>query len=152
MTHGMLDRVRGRVAPWTMPWDLQEEFNRMWNDFGGLTNWPQTPAYAPTMDVRETQEAFIVEADVPGMKKEDVQIEVADNVVTVKGERRSEREENQKDYHVSERTFGSFRRSVAIPGGFAGDKVAAKFENGVLTITLPKQEEKKSRKIEVRAE
>jgi HSP20 family protein len=148
----MLERFRGRVAPWTMPWDLQDEFNRMWEDFGQLTGRNETSAYAPSMDVRETPEAFIVEADVPGMKKDDVQIELADNVVTVKGERRSERERTDKDYHITERHFGSFRRSVAIPGGFDGEKVNAKFENGVLTITLPKQEEKKPRKIEVKAE
>ena len=151
MTSRMLDRIRGTVAPWTMPWDLQEEFNRVWPELSGGFGLGSGD-YAPSMDVRETPEAFVIEADIPGMDKKDVQIEVSDNVVTVKGERRSEREQNDKDYHLTERRFGSFRRSVAIPGGFTNENVSAKFENGVLTITLPKQEEKKPRKIDVRVD
>lgn len=150
MSSRMLDRIRGNVAPWMMPWDLQDEFNRAWPELGRFLGGDDS--YAPSMDVRETPDAFIVEADIPGMNKEDVTIEVSDNVVTVKGERRSDREEKKDNYHFTERRFGSFRRSVAIPGGFSNDKVSAKFENGVLTITLPKQEEKKPRKIDVRVD
>lgn len=151
MTSRMLDRFRGTVAPWMMPWDMQEEFNRAWPELNGGHGWGEGE-YAPSMDVRETPEAFVIEADIPGMDKKDVQIEVNDNVVTVKGERHSERDQNDKDYHFTERRFGSFRRSVAIPGGFVNENVSAKFENGVLTITLPKQEEKKPRKIDVRVD
>lgn len=145
---GMLERTRNRFAPW----NLQDEFNRVWQEFNGPVGWQEQSAWAPAIDVRETADAFIIEADVPGLKKEEVQLEVADNVVTVKGERWSQREENKKDYHLAERQVGSFRRSVAIPGGFQHDKVGAKFENGVLTVTLPKPEEKKPRKIEVRVD
>ncbi len=145
---GMLERARHRVAPWS----LQDEFNRMWQEVNGPLSWADQSAWSPAMDVRETPEAFIIEADVPGLKKDEVQIEVADNVITVKGERWGQREENKKDYHLAERQVGSFRRSVAIPGGFQHDKVGAKFENGVLTVTLPKLEEKKPRKIEVKVD
>lgn len=149
---GMLRKRQSQVAPWGSPWNFEDEFNRMWQMLNGPVQWADQAPSAPAIDVRETAEAFIVEADVPGMKKDEVQIEVADNVLTVKGERWGQREENKKDYHVAERQVGSFRRSVAIPGGFQHDKVNATFENGVLTITLPKHEEKKPRKIEVRAE
>jgi len=145
---GMMQGRRNRLAPW----NLQDEVNRAWQDFNSPLAWPDQAAWAPAMDVRETPEAFIIEADVPGLKKEEVQIEVADNVISVKGERWGQRDENKKDYHVAERQVGSFRRSVAIPGGFQHDKVAARFENGVLTVTLPKLEEKKPRKIEVRVD
>ena len=142
---GMLLHTRGPVS-------FQDEFNRLFNGFGGALSWPDRKGWAPAMDVRETPEAYIVEADIPGMKKEEVQIEVADNVVTIKGERWGQREEDKENYHISERRVGSFRRSVAVPGGFQHDKVAAKFENGVLTVTLPKPEEKKPRKVEVRVD
>jgi HSP20 family protein len=94
------------------------------------TQWADQAPSMPAIDVHETPEAFIVEADVPGMKKDEVQIEVADNVLTVKGERWGQLVENKKDYHVDERQVGSFRLSVAIPGGFQLDKVNATFENG----------------------
>ncbi len=149
---GSLIRNRSRVAPWALPWGMPEEFNQLWQEFNGPLGWIEQSSASPAMDVRETPEAFIIEADVPGMKKEEVHIEVADNVVTLKGERWGQREENKKDYHLAERQVGSFRRSVAIPGGFEAGKVSAKFEHGVLTITLPKPEEKKPRKIEVRVE
>ena len=145
---GFLSRHRSNVAPW----GLADEFNQLWQEFNRPLGWIEQSAGSPAMDVRETPEAFVIEADVPGMKKEEVQIEVADNVVTLKGERWGQREENKKDYHLAERQIGSFRRSVAIPGGFDVGKVAAKFDNGVLTITLPKQEEKKPRRIEVRVD
>lgn len=148
----MLIRNRGKVSPWALQWGLPEDFNQLWQEFNGPLGWTEQAAGSPAMDVRETPEAFIIEADVPGAKKDEVQIEVADNVVTVKGERWSQREEEKKSYHLAERQVGSFRRSVAIPGGFDAGKVAAKFENGVLTITLPKPEEKKPRKIEVRVD
>lgn len=148
----LTSRHRNNVSEWPAPWGLPDEFNRMWQEMNRPFGWIEQSNANPAMDVRETPEAFIIEADVPGMKKEEVQIEVQDNVVSLKGERWSQREENKKDYHLAERQVGSFRRSVAIPGGFDAAKVAAKFENGVLTITLPKQEEKKPRRIEVKVD
>lgn len=149
---GMLDRNRGKAYPWPAPWSLQNEVNRMFEGFGAPFAWGEANAYAPAMDVRESDDAFVVEADVPGMKKEDVQIEVADNVLTIKGERKDEQEESRRNFHRVERQFGSFLRSVSVPGGFDASRVSAKFENGVLTVTLPKPEERKPRRIEVKAE
>ncbi len=147
---GMLTRYRNRTNEWPGLINMEDEINRMFEQFGKPFGWVDQGRYAPAMDVRETDDAYIVEADVPGMKKEDVHIEVADNVLTIKGERKDEKEEKDKNYHRIERSFGSFARSVALPAGFDGNKVTAKFENGVLTVTLPKPDERKPRRVEVK--
>ena len=142
-------RRRGDLRHWDVPWDLQHELDRFFNGFGeDIGYFPKQ--FTPATDVMETDDAFIVEADIPGMKKEDVHIEVADNVLTIKGERKSEHEEKRKDYHRVERRHGSFRRTVSIPGGIKRDDVEAKFEDGVLTVTLPKLDEAKPRRIDVK--
>jgi HSP20 family protein len=147
----MLNRYRGKSNPWPVSWNVQDEINRMFEDIGNPFGWVEQGRVAPAMDVRETEDAYVIEADVPGLKKDDVHIEVADNVLTIKGERTEEQRENRKDYHRVERQFGSFVRSVSIPGGFDAGRVSARFENGVLTVTLPKPEERKPRRIEVKA-
>ncbi len=131
-------------------WDLQDEFNRFFEDFG-LGSAVAQEDFSPAMDIRETDEAYIVEADVPGIKREDVKIEINDDVLTIKGERKVEQEENKKDYRRIERQYGSFRRSVSIPDGIQHDAVEAKFVDGVLRVTLPKREDTKPRRIEVKA-
>lgn len=142
-------RPQGGLRPWRAPWDLQDEFTRFFEGFGdglGVVEEDFTLA----IDVRETDDAYVVEADVPGMKKEDVSIEVNDDVLTIKGERKSEHEETRKDYYRIERQSGSFRRCITIPGGFKADAVDAKFEEGVLRVTLPKPDDAKPRRIEVK--
>jgi HSP20 family protein len=147
---GFLTR-RNQTSDWPAVWNMEDEINRMFEQFGKPFGWVADQGrYAPAMDVRETDEAYIVEADVPGMKKDDVHIEVADNVLTIKGERKDEKEEKDKNYHRVERLFGSFARSVALPAGIDAGKVSAKFDNGVLTVTLPKPEERKPRRVEVK--
>lgn len=143
-------RSRGGLRPWRAPWGLEEEFSRFFEDFGNGQGFIEE-GFTPAIDIRETDDAYIVEADVPGMKKEDVHIEVNDDVLTIKGERKSEHEEKRKDYHRIERQSGSFRRTITIPGGFKYDAVDAKFEDGVLRVTLPKHEDAKPRRIEVKA-
>ena len=148
---GILTR-RNRTNDWPTMWNVEDEFNRMFEQFGKPFGWMEQSRYAPAMDVRETDDAYIVEADVPGLNKEDVHIEVADNVLTIKGERKDEKEEKDKNYHRIERMFGSFARSVALPAGFDASRVSAKFDNGVLTVSLPKPEERKPRRIEVKVD
>ncbi len=143
-------RPRGGLRPWRPGWDLQDEFSRFFDDFGNGRGFVEED-FTPPIDIRETDDAYIVEADVPGMKKEDVHIEVNDDVLTIKGERKSEHEEKRDDYHRIERQHGSFRRTVTIPGGFQYDAVKAKFKDGVLRVTLPKREDAKPRRIEVKA-
>ncbi len=149
---GFLTR-RNQTNDWPAMWNMEDEINRMFEQFGKPFSWAADQGrYAPAMDVRETEDAYVVEADVPGMNKDDVHIEVADNVLTIKGERKDEKEEKDKNFHRIERSFGSFARSVALPAGIDPGKVSAKFDNGVLTVTLPKPEDRKPRRIEVKVD
>jgi len=141
-------RNRGELSPWSALRDLEEQFNRV---FGGTRNdldWFEG-AWAPAVDVSETDDAYAIDVDLPGMKKDDIELVVVDNVVTLKGERKNEHESKSDGYHRFERRYGSFQRSFEIPGGFEADKVKAEFENGVLHVTLPKREEAKPKQITV---
>jgi HSP20 family protein len=108
---------------------------------------------APHVDVSETDKGYEISAELPGMDEKDINVEVKDDVLTVSGEKKEESEKEAKDYHVSERRFGSFRRSFRLPSGVNQDKLSADFKKGVLKIALPKSAEsqKKSRKIDVKA-
>lgn len=145
----LMKRHRGGLRPWAAPWDFHEEFSRMFDDFGGgLQRFEE--GFSPAIDIRETDDSYIVEVDTPGMKKDEVEIEVADDLLTIKGERKSEHEEERENYHRVERQSGSFRRTISIPGGYNRDTVEAKYEDGVLRITLPKLEESRPRKVKVK--
>lgn len=149
---GALSRFRHRGNEWPAVFNFEDEFGRLFEQFGKPLGWTEQGRFAPAMDVHETEDAYVVEADVPGLQKDEIHIEVADNVLTIKGERKDEKEQKEKNYHRVERSFGSFARSVALPNGFDGGKVAAKFENGVLTVTLPKHEARKPRRVEVKVD
>ena len=106
-------------------------------------------AWAPALDVRETDDAFVVEADVPGMDKDGIDITVLDNVVTVKGERKRNEEVNEDSYRRVERVYGTFQRSLSLPTPIEAENVKAGFKDGVLEITLPKHERAKPKQITV---
>ena len=131
------------LRPWLFSDDFESAIDR-W--MGGNT---AKSSFVPAVDVQETDEAYIVEADIPGMKKEDIQIEILEDTVTIQGSRNSENEEKKENYHRIERSSGSFKRSFRIPGGFQHDRVKATFTDGVLNLTLPKVEEQKAKQIEV---
>ena len=111
-----------------------------------------TTDITPRMDVVETDEAFEVTAELPGMTEKDIDVSVADGAVTIRGEKKTEREEKKGDVHLSERSFGTFTRSFGMPENINEDGISAQFDNGVLTLTLPKTEKSKPRakKIEVK--
>ena len=142
-------RDRGDLSPWAPLRDIEGQFNRL---FGELARDYDLfdRGWAPAVDVKENEQEYTLEADLPGMKKEEIDITVVDNVVTLKGERKHESETKEKDYHRVERRYGSFERTFEIPGGFDADKIAAHFDNGVLRVTLPKREESKPKQIEVK--
>lgn len=151
-------RNRARLTPWDAFADMDAEFNRMFRGFGSRESsressreCSQERQWLPAMDVSETDDAYIVEADVPGISKEDIAIEVVGNVVTIKGERKHEAGEEEKGYRRVERNYGSFERSFKVPDGFNAEAIEAKFENGVLSVTLPKREETKPRAIKITA-
>ena len=95
----------------------------------------------PAVDITETDKTFRIVAELPGMKKENVEISVAQGLLTIKGEKKGEREEKDKGYYLSERRFGTFQRAFQLPSQADSDRIEASFENGVLTITVPKTAE-----------
>lgn len=126
--------------------DLIASFSREWD--GG--NWLSAD-FHPTLDVSETDEAIQIKVDLPGIKPEEVDVEVRNNVLEVTGERKEEREEKGKTWHRTERRVGRFARSLPLPCEVQEDKVVAECSNGVLNILLPKAEQAKSEKIAVKA-
>jgi HSP20 family protein len=113
--------------------------------------WSQRGEHFPVpLDVVEEEGQYIVKASVPGINPEDVEITLTDNVLTIKGESKSESESNEQNYHMRERRFGSFMRQIALPMGVNADEVEATYENGVLILRLPKSEAAKPKKISVR--
>jgi len=122
----------------------------------GLGRWLGEEASArrgfqPAVDVSENDDAYVVTAELPGSRPEDVTVELHDGVLTLRGEKRSERSGEKEQTRWVERSFGSFTRSFTLPTNADGDKVDARFENGVLTLTIPKREEAKPRTIAVKS-
>ncbi len=113
------------------------------NDDLGQTGW------LPAVDVRESDEAFVFTAELPGIGKDEVDITVEDSILTIKGERRFNEEDEEKNYRRIERAYGSFSRSFRLPSAVDAERIAAVFENGLLTVTVPKAELAKARKISI---
>jgi HSP20 family protein len=107
----------------------------------------------PAIDIVEDEKAYKITAEVPGLEEKDIDVAVSNHTLTIKGEKSYEKEEKNKDHHVSERAYGSFQRSFTLPEGVDADKIAAELAKGVLTVTLPKTAEaqKPAKKIEVEA-
>ncbi len=141
------------MMPWGEPArglleDMEHMVSRLWEDgertwFGG--------AGTPLLDISETDAAVQTKLDLPGVKPEEIEIQLNGNVLTVSGERKEEKEEKGKTYHRVERRTGSFSRSITLPCPVEEDEVAAEYNEGVLTIVLPKTEQAKTRRIEVKS-
>ena len=106
-------------------------------------------AWAPSVDIFEDKDRLILEAELPGMSREDFEISVENNVITLRGERKFEKKTEGDNYHRVERSYGSFTRSFTLPQSVTAEGASADFENGVLRVSLPKREETKARKIEI---
>ena len=105
--------------------------------------------WTPPVDIQETDDSYRIQAELPGMTKDDIEITLENNVLRLSGERKFEKDTKKENYHRIERTYGSFTRSFALPTQVGSDKVQAKFENGVLTIVVPKAEQAKPRRISI---
>ncbi len=105
--------------------------------------------WLPAVDVKETADAYVVHAELPGLSKEDIQVTLENNVLRLSGERRFEKKDEKDNYHRIERAYGTFSRSFTLGAGTMADKVKAEFKDGVLTITIPKSEETKPRAIAI---
>jgi HSP20 family protein len=102
------------------------------------------------MDVSETDKEIEITTELPGLEEKDIQLNMADNVLTIRGEKKNEREEKEKDYHLVERSYGSFVRSVQLPDGVNADNIKAVMSKGVLKVTVPKPAPAQSRKIDIK--
>lgn len=163
-------RTSGRSAPANVPAPsmfatslnaLQSEIDRLFNDFSrgfgfGLSfpgrsmnvepmrgmerAFGLEASLMPKVDVAETDKEVMVTAELPGITEKDVQVTVSDDLLTIKGEKKAEKEEKKKNYYMAERSYGSFQRSFRLPESVVTDKVSASFENGVLTVRAPKRQ------------
>lgn len=127
---------------------FEELFSDVPNRFLGDTLM-ERGTWMPAVDIRETENAIELDAELPGLTKKDIELSVENNVLTLSGERRFENEENRDSYHRVERGYGKFTRSFTLQGTVDREKVQAKFKDGVLTIHLPKTEMAKARRIEI---
>ena len=128
---------------------LQSEMNRLFNSFFEGNGEASPRRWTPAMDLVEAEDHLVLRADLPGLSEEDVNIEVQDNVLTVSGERTTEREEKREGYYRMERAFGNFSRSMTLPEGVDAEKIQASFDKGVLEVRIPKPEERKPRRISI---
>jgi HSP20 family protein len=130
---------------------IQNELNRLFGrTFTGEVG-EREAAWVPAVDIAETQERFLITAELPGVEPEDVDISVENSVLTLRGERKFYRETEEDDFHRIERRFGAFARSITLPSTADPERINASFDAGLLTIEVPKREEAKPRKIQVKA-
>lgn len=138
---------------WNRENNMPTMFDRFFEDF-----W-NSPAYSgeqdsvmwsPRVDVKESKDAYTVMADLPGLNKDDISISVHDNVLTLKGERKTEEKKENETNYYAELTYGSFSRSFQLPAKVEADKINAEYKNGVLQLSIPKAEEAKPRNIQIK--
>ncbi len=165
---GRREQAPSTGSPFAFMRRFSEEMDRLFEDFGFGHGWVAPgferslnqlevlagTAWAPQVEVLERDNELMIRADLPGMTKDDVKVDIADNAVVIRGERKSEREENEKGYYRSERSYGSFYRRIPLPSGVNAEEANAEFRNGVLEITMPATQpaEEKRRQIEIKGE
>ncbi len=164
-TEGKGGESASALQAWQPFRSLRQEMDRLFEDFERDWGFPRSmfsvePFFrreagwsaAPAVDVAESDKAYEITAELPGMAEKDLEVRLANGALTIKGEKHEEKEEKRKDYHVSERRYGAFERSFRLPDEVDADKIEASFKNGVLKVTLPKTPEaqKAEKKIEVK--
>ena len=133
---------------------MRGDMDRLWDSFfqRGVRRTDDDAEWLPSLDVAETKDEIVVKAEVPGMDPKDIDISLSDGLLTIKGEKKQEREEKEEDYHLVERSYGTFTRSIRLPKEVRRDKISASYKNGVLKVTLPKSEEAKQKEIKIKVE
>ena len=142
-----------RYNPWSMFDSLQRDINRAFerrsrfseDDNGELLS----SAWMPSVDVKDEEKQVVLYADVPGIDPKDIHVESNNGVLTIKGERKFEKEFNEKDFHRIERSYGTFFRQFSLPDNVSGDDISAKYNNGVLEVRMPKKKASEARRISV---
>ena len=136
-----------RWDPFREMTQVQDQFNRLVDQVRG----GRQESWLPAVDVFDTKDAVVLKAELAGMDPDDIEIEVEDNVLTIKGARTLEDKVDEERYYRVERRFGSFQRSLALPQGVKADDIQAGYEDGILTVRVPKAEEEKPQRIEIKA-
>ena len=153
------------VTPWRPFMDLtrwERDMDRIMEDFFGRRMRPWWPERwsrrevmeleAPAVDLFEDKNEIVIKAELPGMEKENVEVKLTDHMLTIKGEKKKEEEVKEENYYRSERSYGSFIRTLELPADVHADKVKASFKNGILEVRLPKTEEAKTKEVKVKVE
>ena len=144
------------ITPWRPFRDLERikrEMDRVWDSFFETKPGVKTVElgeWFPSLDVTETKDDFVVKAEIPGMDPKDIDISLNNDLLTIKGEKKEEKEEKEPNYHLVERSYGNFVRTVRLPGEVKSDKINASYKNGVLNISLPKSEEAKKKEVKIK--
>jgi HSP20 family protein len=147
------------IARWSPMKELEEMRREMQNMFGDFLvpaarRWggrpPEAGAAAPAVQMYGDKDQIVLKAELPGVEKEDIDLTITDDAVTLRGEKKKEAEVKEEDRYVDERSYGRFARTIPLPVGVESDKARASFKGGVLTIVLPKKEEEKARPVKVR--
>lgn len=128
---------------------LRREMDRLWEDFFDGGQRTEMGALAPTIEVAETTDAFVIKAQVPGVSQEQIKVNVSDNALTIQGETKKEAQEEGKNYTRQEFRYGAFARTIPLPAAVQAEKAAAHLKDGVLEITIPKSEEAKAKAIPI---
>jgi HSP20 family protein len=139
------------LSPWHELEDMTTRLNRLFGD-PGSGEASHRVLWSPAVNVAETKEDLRLTAELPGMSIEDIEIEVENNVLSLRGEKRQEEEKDDRRYHVWERSYGSFERSFTLPRTVKADEISADFKDGILHVRMPKAAEAKSRKIAIKSE
>jgi HSP20 family protein len=162
MTEKAKQKETKALAPWRPFMDLtrrESEMDRMMDDFFGRSMRPWWPARwlrgdgeitAPVVDVYEEKDEVVVKAELPGLDKKDIEVNISDSELTLKGQKKKEEEIEKENYYRRERSYGAFLRSVELPTDVQADKVKASFKNGILEVRVPKTEEAKTKTIKVK--
>jgi HSP20 family protein len=146
------------LAPWRPFRELEKmrrEMDRLWDSFfeeRPRRRGEEIGEWLPSLDVSETKGDLVVKAEIPGIDPKDIDISLTNDLLTIKGEKKQEKEEKEENYHLIERSYGSFTRSIRLPKEVQSDKINASYKNGLLKITLPKSEEAKKKEIKIKVE
>ena len=130
---------------------MRSAMDRLFDNFYSSGAWQPSATWELPLDVAETKDEFIVQASIPGIKAEDLEITYNANTLTIKGETKEEKDVEEKHYHLRERRYGSFVRSISVPSTIQADAIRAEFDSGVLTLHLPKAEEAKPKRIQIQS-
>jgi HSP20 family protein len=143
------------LIPWRGEMDrLRNEMERLYDrifDLRPFRRFTEEGEWIPTVDVSETEKEIIVSAEIPGVEAKNIDVNIDGNVLTIKGERKREREEKEESFHRIERSYGSFYRALQLPSEVDGERIKATYKKGVLRITMPKTTRETGKKIEISA-